>query len=131
MTRSSCLCNIICRGVVIVTVRGNRMCHKSISILKVILILLPAKIRIPLLDTPATVHVHSHDHHYGLGHGCANHDTEEKCFKSPIHCCDVTKPPYLFSGELRTSLLHCELLFVFIVCCRRTGQCFSVLRTRQ
>ena len=26
--------------------------------------------------------------------------------------------------------LHCELLFVYIVCCRRTGQCFSVLRTR-
>ena len=38
-----------------------------------------------------------------LGHGCANHDTEGKRFKSPIHCCDVTKPPYLYSGELCTS----------------------------
>ena len=26
---------------------------------------------------------------------------------SPIHCCDVTKPPYLISGELCTSPLHC------------------------
>ena len=26
---------------------------------------------------------------------------------SPIHCCDVTKPPYLISGELFTSPLHC------------------------
>ena len=62
-------------------------------------------------------------------HGCANHNTEGKRFKSPIHCCDVTKPPYLFSGELCTSTLHCKLLFVYTVCCRRTGQCFSVLRT--
>ena len=38
-----------------------------------------------------------------LHHGCANHDTEGKHFKSPICCCDVTKPPYLFSGELCTS----------------------------
>ena len=35
-----------------------------------------------------------------LTHGCANHDTEGKLFNSPIHCCDVTKHPYLFSGEL-------------------------------
>ena len=62
-------------------------------------------------------------------HGCANHDTEGKRFKSPIHCCDVTKPPYLFTGELCTSSLHFELLFVYIVCCRHTGQCFSVPRT--
>ena len=64
-----------------------------------------------------------------LVHGCANHDTEGKRFNSPIHCCDTTRPPYLFSGELCTSPLHCELLFVYIMCCRRTGQCFSVLRT--
>ena len=32
-----------------------------------------------------------------LGNGCANHDTEGKRFKSPIHCCDATKPPYLFT----------------------------------
>ena len=38
-----------------------------------------------------------------LRHGCANHYTEGKLFKSSIHCCDVTKPPYLFSGELCTS----------------------------
>ena len=35
-----------------------------------------------------------------LYYGCANHDIEGKRFKSPIHCCDVTKPPYLFNGEL-------------------------------
>ena len=39
-------------------------------------------------------------------------------------------PPYLFSGELCTSPLHCKLVFVYTVFCRRTGQCFSVLRTR-
>ena len=66
-----------------------------------------------------------------LEHGCANHDTEGKRFKSPIHCCDVTKPPYLFSDKLCTSPLHRKLLFVYTVCCRRTGQCFSVLRTRK
>ena len=49
---------------------------------------------------------------------------------SPIHCCDVTKPPYLLSGELCTSPLHSNRLFVYTVCCRRRGQCFSVLRTR-
>ena len=32
--------------------------------------------------------------------------------------------------ELCTSLLHSNRLFVYIVCCRRRGQCFSVLRTR-
>ena len=64
-----------------------------------------------------------------LTHWCANHDTEGKRFKSPIHCCDVMKPPYLFSNELCTSPLHCKLLFMYTVCCRRTGQCFSVLRT--
>ena len=68
---------------------------------------------------------------YRLSHGCVNHDSEGKRFKSPIHCCDVTKPPYLFSGELSTSTLHCELLFVYIVCCRGTGQCFYVLRRRK
>ena len=66
-----------------------------------------------------------------VGHVCANHDTEGKRFKFPIHCCDVTKPPYLFSGELCTSPLHCKLFFVYTVCCRRTGQYFSVLRTRK
>ena len=66
-----------------------------------------------------------------LDHGCANHDTEGKHFKSLIHCCDVTKPPYFFSGELCTSPLHYKLLFVYTMYCRRTGQCFSVLRTRK
>ena len=50
----------------------------------------------------------------GLDHGCANHDTEGKRFNSPIHCCDATKPLILFTGELCTSPLHCELLFVYI-----------------
>ena len=49
---------------------------------------------------------------------------------SPIHCCDVTKPPYLLSGELYTSPLHPNRFYVYIVCCRRGGQCFSVVRTR-
>ena len=44
---------------------------------------------------------------------------------SPIHCCDVTKPPFLLSGELCTVLHPCTL-----VACRRDGQCFSVLRIR-
>ena len=48
---------------------------------------------------------------------------------SPIHCCDVTNPPYLLSGKLCTSPLHSNRLFVYTVCCRRRGQCFSVLRT--
>ena len=49
---------------------------------------------------------------------------------SPIHCYDVTKPPYLLSGELCTSPLHSNRLYVYTVCCRRGSQCFSVLRTR-
>ena len=48
---------------------------------------------------------------------------------SPIHCCDVTKPPYLRSGELCTSPLHSNRLYLYTVCCLRGGQCFSVLRT--
>ena len=64
-------------------------------------------------------------------HGCANHATEGKRFSPPIHCCDVTKPPYLFSGELYTSPFHCKRLFVYTVCCLRGGQCFSVHRTRK
>ena len=49
---------------------------------------------------------------------------------SPINCYDVTKPPYLLSGELCTSPLHSNRLYVYTICCRRGGQCFSVLRTR-
>ena len=48
---------------------------------------------------------------------------------SPNHCCDVTKPPYLLSGELCTSPLHSNRLYVYTICCQRGGQCFSVLRT--
>ena len=48
---------------------------------------------------------------------------------SPIHCCDVTKPPFLLSGELCTSPLHSSRLYVYTVCYQRGGQCFSVLRT--
>ena len=48
----------------------------------------------------------------------------------PPNCCGVTKPPYLLSGELCTSPLHSDRLFVYTVCCRRGGQCFSVFRTR-
>ena len=49
---------------------------------------------------------------------------------SPIHCCDVTKPPYLLSGELCSSSLHSNRLYVYNVSCRRGGQCFSVPRIR-
>ena len=49
---------------------------------------------------------------------------------SPIHCCDVTKPPYSLSGELCTSSLHSNRLYVYTVCYRRGGHYFSVLRTR-
>ena len=49
---------------------------------------------------------------------------------SPIHCCDETKPPYLLSGELCTSPLLSNRLYVYTVCCGRGGQWFSVLRTR-
>ena len=49
---------------------------------------------------------------------------------SPTHCCDVTKLPYFLSGELCTSPLHYNRLYVYTACCRRGGQCFSVLRTR-
>ena len=54
-----------------------------------------------------------------LDHGCANHGTVWETLQSPIHCYDVTNPPYLFSGELCTSPLHCKRLFVYTVCCRR------------
>ena len=49
---------------------------------------------------------------------------------SPIHYCDTTNPPYLLSGELCISPLHFNRLYVYTVCCRRGGQCFSVLSTR-
>ena len=56
---------------------------------------------------------------YTLSHRCANHATEGETLQSPFHFCDVTKPPYLFSGELCTSSSHCKRLFVYTVCCRR------------
>ena len=52
---------------------------------------------------------------HGLQHGCANHATEGETLQSPIHCCDVAKPPYLFSGELCTSSLHCKRFFVYVL----------------
>ena len=54
-----------------------------------------------------------------LEHECANHATEGKRFSPPIHCCDVSKPPYLFSGEICTLPLYSKRLFVYTVCCRR------------
>ena len=53
---------------------------------------------------------------FALSHGCANHATEGEALQSPIHCCDVTNPPYLFSGEMCTSTLHCKRLLVYTVC---------------
>ena len=41
----------------------------------------------------------------------------------PIHCCDVTKLPYL-------SVANSKRLFLYTVCCRRGCQCFSVISTR-
>ena len=63
--------------------------------------------------------VFGNSHYKLLGHGCANHATEGETLQSPIYCCDVTNPPYLFSGELWTSSLHCKHLFVYAVCCTR------------
>ena len=54
----------------------------------------------------------------------------EEMLLSPIHWCDVTKPLYLLSGELCTSPLHSNCLYVYTVCSRRGGQCFFVLRSR-
>ena len=54
----------------------------------------------------------------------------EEMLLSPIHCCDVTKPTYLLSGELCTSSLHSNRFYMYTVCCWRGGQCFSVLITR-
>ena len=53
-----------------------------------------------------------------------------EALQSPIHCCDVTKPPFLVSGEICTSPFHSKRFFVYPVCCRRGGQCFFMLRTR-
>ena len=49
---------------------------------------------------------------------------------SPIHSCDVTKPRYFLSGEPCSSPFHSNRFYVYTVCSRRGGQCFSVLRTR-
>ena len=63
---------------------------------------------------------------YCLHHGCANHDTEGKPFKFPH--------PLLWRNEAslldqwRTKYFPLAL-FAYTVCCRRTEQCFSVLRT--
>ena len=54
----------------------------------------------------------------------------EEMLLSPVHCCDVTKPPYFLSGELCSSPFHSNRLYVYTVCSRRGDQCFSVLRTR-
>ena len=67
---------------------------------------------------------------FGVAHGCADHAIEGKR-QSPIYCCDVTKPPYLFSGELCTAPLQSKRLFVYTVCCRHGCLCFFVLRTRK
>ena len=49
---------------------------------------------------------------------------------SPIRCCYVTKPPLLAQRRTMYFTLHSNRLFVYTVCCRRRGQCFSVFRTR-
>ena len=64
----------------------------------------------------------------GLGHGCANHDTERKHFKFPH--------PLLWRNEAslpdqRRTMYFPLALFAYTVCCRHTEQCFTVLRTHK
>ena len=63
-----------------------------------------------------------------LGHGCANHDTEGKRFKFPH--------PLLWRNEASLldqwrTMYFPLALFAYTVCCQRTEQCFSVLRTHK
>ena len=63
-----------------------------------------------------------------LTHGCANHDTEGKRFKF--------RHPLLWRNEASLldqwrTMYFPLALFAYIVCCRRTEQCFSVLRTHK
>ena len=63
-----------------------------------------------------------------LEHGCANHDTEGECFKFPH--------PLLWRNEASLldqwrTMYFPLALFVYTVSCRRTEQCFSVLRTHK
>ena len=63
-----------------------------------------------------------------LGHGCANHGSEGKCFKFPH--------PLLWRNEAslpdqRRTMYFPLALFAYTVCIRRTEQCFSVLRTHK
>ena len=64
----------------------------------------------------------------GLDHWCTNHDTEGKRFKFPH--------PLLWRNEASLldqwrTMYFPLALFAYTVCCRRTGQCFSVLRTHK
>ena len=63
-----------------------------------------------------------------LAHGCANHDTEGKRLKFPH--------PLLWRNEAslldqRRTMYFPLALFAYTVCCLRTEQCFSVLRTHK
>ena len=65
---------------------------------------------------------------YHLTHGCANHDTEGKRFKFPH--------PLLWRNEAslldqRPTMYFPLALYACTVCCLRTEQCFSVLRTHK
>ena len=64
----------------------------------------------------------------GSDHGYANHDTEGKRFKFPH--------PLLWRNEAslldqRRTMYFPFALFAYTVCCRRTEQYFSVLRTHK
>ena len=63
-----------------------------------------------------------------LIHGCANHDTEGKRFKFPHPLVWRNESSPL--DQWRTMYFPLAL-FVYTVCCRRTEQCFSVLRTHK
>ena len=69
--------------------------------------------------------------YHTLYHGCANHATEGKCFCPPS---TVVTQRSLSTCSVANYVLHpCTLIactYVYTVCCRRGGQCFSVLRTR-
>ena len=61
-------------------------------------------------------------------HGCANHDIEGKRFKFPHPLLWRNEASLLY--QWRTNYLPLAL-FAYTVCCRRTEQCFSVLRTHK
>ena len=65
---------------------------------------------------------------FALEHGCANHDTEGKRLKFPHPLLWCNEASIL--DQWRTMYFPLTL-FAYTMCCRRTEQCFSVLRTHK